>query len=224
MQSDVLTLRDLFKRDRIHSTLSAFALLIIAYLVEHYVNLYIFEYSQRPTSRYVGDIILDNLPPVDLTFIIIEVAFVAIVLVTLFVLSKPRYTLFTVKAVTLFIIIRALFVSLTHVGIHPEVITPGLGFFDSIYLFLNLQTGLFFSGHVGMPFLMALIFWDMVYVRHAFLFLSFIFAVAVLFAHSHYSIDVFAAPFMAYGIYNIARHLFKSDYELIPTNSHLPRP
>ncbi len=111
--------------------------------------------------------------------------------------------------------VRAVFISLTHVGIHPEAIVPGLGFFDGIYTYLNFQTGLFFSGHTGLPFLVALIFWDMPRVRYILLTLSFTFAAAVLLAHIHYSIDVFAAPFMAYGIFKIAQYLFHHDYELI---------
>lgn len=214
MQGD-FTLRDIFSRERLPSLLGALALLGASYVVEHFANIYAFDYSQRPTTNYVGDLILDNIPVVDLSFLIIEVALISIVLVTLFVFSKPRYVLFTLKAIALFIIIRAIFISLTHVGIHPENIAPGLGFFDSIYTYLNFQTGLFFSGHTGMPFLVALIFWNNKRVRYVLLSLSFIFAVAVLLAHIHYSIDVLAAPFMAYGIFKIALYLFPRDYELI---------
>jgi len=213
MQGD-FTLRDIFSGERLTSLLGAFALLGASYVVEHFANIYAFDYSQRPTSNYVGDLVLDNIPVVDLSFIIIEVALISIVLVTMFVISKPRYLLFTLKAVALFIIIRAIFISLTHVGIHPDNIAPGLGFFDSIYTYLNFQTGLFFSGHTGMPFLVALIFWGNKRVRCVLLSLSFIFAVAVLLAHIHYSIDVLAAPFMAYCIFKIAQYLFPRDYDL----------
>src|SRR3989344_7391434 len=144
MQKETFTLAGLFGREKLPSLLGAFALLGVAYVVEHFANVYAFDYSLRPTSNYVGDLILDNIPAVDLNFIIVEVAFVAIILGIFFVLSKPRHVLFTLKALALFIIIRALFISLTHVGFHPEAIDPGLGFFDSVYLYLNFQTGLFF--------------------------------------------------------------------------------
>lgn len=215
MREDTFTIRDLFKPKRLPSLLTAFGLLAISYIFEHYANVYAFEYSSRTTTNYVGDFILDGIPVIDLNFIIIEVALISIVLGTAFVLSKPKFVLFTLKAVALFIIIRAIFISLTHVGIHPDAIAPGLGFFDAIYSYLNFQTGLFFSGHTGLPFLVALIFWDNKRVRYVLLALSLIFAVAVLLAHIHYSIDVLAAPFMAYGIYRIAIYLFPKDYELI---------
>ncbi len=218
-QEDPFTISDLFTRDWLASLLSAFVLLGAAYVIEHFANMYAFAYSLRPTSNYVGDLILDNLPVINLNFLIVEGALVAIVLGIIFVLFNPRYILFTLKAVAVFIMIRALFMSLTHVGIYPEHINPGGGFFDAIYLYLNLQTGFFFSGHTGLPFLMALIFWQKRHARLFFLLLSLVGAVAVLFAHVHYSIDVFAAPFMAYGIFNIAKHLFPRDYALINKNS-----
>ena len=62
---------------------------------------------------------------------------------------------------------------------------------------------------------MALIFWKKPLERAVFLSLSFIFAVAVLLAHIHYSIDVLAAPFMAYGIFKMAQYFFARDYDLI---------
>ncbi len=216
-QQDSFTYRDIFSDGKLYSPLSALFLLGLAYVLEHFANLYELAYSVRPTSNYVGDILLDNLPVINLNLIIVEGALLSIVLGMLYVLSKPRYVLFTLKALALFIAIRALFISLTHVGIYPGNIDPGAGIFDGIYTYLNFQSGFFFSGHVGLPFLMALIFWTKLRARLIFLSLSLVFAVAVLFAHIHYSIDVFAAPFMAYGIFTIAKRLFPRDYELIPS-------
>lgn len=212
---DSFSYRDLFSPAHRYSLLGALVLLGAAYIVEHFANIYAFTYSVRPTSRYVGDLILDNLQVVDLSFIIVECALLAIVLGTVFVLQHPRYILFSLKALALFIIIRAFFISLTHVGIYPEHVALGFGVFDGIYSYLNFQMGLFFSGHTGMPFFMALIFWEHKHARFVFLSLSFVFAIAVLLAHIHYSIDVFAAPFMAYGIFKIAKYFFPRDYSLI---------
>ncbi|MDO8742191.1 MAG: phosphatase PAP2-related protein [bacterium] len=216
LQQDPFVLEDIFKGEKLYSLALSIFLLSGAYILEHLANLYELEYSLRPTSNHVGDIVLDNLPVVDLNLIVIQGALFAIVFGVLFVIFlRPRYILFTLKAIALFIAIRAFFISLTHVGIYPGHVYPGPGVFSAIYTYLNFQTGFFFSGHTGMPFLMALIFWREFRVRTAFLTMSFVFAVGVLFAHSHYSIDVFAAPFMAYGIFEIARYLFPRDYTLL---------
>jgi hypothetical protein len=213
---DSFTLKDLFEGENLYSLITGFVLLGFSFVFEHFASVYAFAYSLRPTSTYVGDLLLDNLLVVDLNFIIVEGALLAIVAGAVFVaFFRPRYVLFILKSLALFIAIRALFISFTHIGIYPEHIDPGVGIFDGIYTYLNFQTGFFFSGHTGMSFLIALIFWKSKLERNIFLSLSFIFAIAVLLAHIHYSIDVFAAPFMAYGIYHIALHLFKRDHELI---------
>lgn len=216
LRQDSFVLEDIFKGEKLYSLIMSLFLLSGAYVLEHLANLYELEYSLRPTSNHVGDILLDNLPVVDLNLIVIQGALFAIVLGTLFVIFfRPRYILFTLKTIALFIAIRAFFISLTHVGIYPGHVYPEPGFFSAIYTYLNFQTGFFFSGHAGMPFLMALIFWREYWVRIVFLTMSLVFAIGVLFAHSHYSIDVFAAPFMAYGIFEMARYLFPRDYALI---------
>ncbi len=212
---DSFSLKTLLTRRYRSSLFAAGVLLFFAYLLEHFANIYAFTYLLRPSSAPVGDIILDNIPVVNLNFIIVEMALIAIVVGALFVLSRPRSVLFTLKAVALFVAIRAVFTSLTHVGIYPDHIVPGLGSFDALYRYLNLQTGLFFSGHTGLPILMALIFWKEKPVRVVLIALSGVFAVAVLLAHVHYSIDVFAAPFMAYGIFKLAQTFFPRDYRLM---------
>ena len=212
---DSFSLKDLFGHERLYSLLTAFLLLGISFVLEHFANVYELEYSQRPTSQYVGDILLNNLPVINLNLIIVEGALFSLIFGTLFITFwRPRYLLFTLKAIALFIAIRAVFISLTHVGIYPGTIDPNLGFFTSVYSYLNLQMGFFFSGHTGMPFLIALIFWKEFRTRIVFLSISFVFAAAVLVAHVHYSIDVFAAPFMTYGIFEIARYFFPRDYQL----------
>ena len=45
--------------------------------------------------------------------------------------------------------------------------------------------------------------------------LSVVFGIAVLFAHVHYTIDVLAAPYMAYGIFKMSQYFFAEDYKMI---------
>lgn len=213
---DPFTCKNLFKSEWLRSFLGALLLLGLSFVSQHFATVYALSYSTRPTSTYVGDLLLDNLPILNLNFIIIEVALFAIVFGTLFVVFfRPRYIIFSIKALAIFIAVRALFMSLTHVGIYPGYIMPGDGFFGDIYSYFNMQTGFFFSGHTGIPILMALIFWKRPLERTVGLILAFVFAVSVLIAHIHYSIDVLAAPFMAYGIFKIAHYLFFRDFKLI---------
>ncbi len=190
-----------------------FGILFLA--VSLVINFIASRYSAKSATNFVGDMFLDNLPTINFDYIIVEGAFLVIIASVLLLILRPRYLLFSLKAVPLFNIVRSFFVSITHVGIYPQQITLGEGPIDRLYTFLNLQDGFFFSAHTGMPLLMALIVWHDKFWRYFFIGASAIFGVAVLFAHVHYSIDVFAAPFMTYGVFKIARALFPKDYALV---------
>ncbi len=176
-------------------------------------------YSARSATNFVGDVFLDNLPTVNLNYVIVDGAFIAVLIGLGLILLKPRYLLFSLKVISLFIIIRSFFVTLTHIGIYPNQITLGDSPLDQFYMFFNLQDGFFFSGHTGLPFLVALIFWPEKFWRYFFIGISGLFAAAVILAHVHYSIDVFAAPFITYAIFKLAQlEFFQKEYSLIKGN------
>ncbi len=166
-------------------------------------------------TRYVGDLLLDHLPILNLNLIIVEGALWTILISALVILSKPKYLIFTLKTLSIFLALRAVFVAVTHLGIYPGQIVPGPGPLDHLYVALGLETGYFFSAHTGLPFLMALILWREKLWRFIYLLASAIFGISVLLAHVHYSIDVLAAPFMSYSIFKLSEYLFKEDQAII---------
>lgn len=211
-------MKDLFREHRgfwskCNKTSLCFGILFFA--ASLVVNFAASRYSAKSATNFVGDMFLDNLPTVNVDYIIVDGAFLVIVVSVLVLILKPRYLLFSLKAVPIFNIVRSFFVSVTHVGIYPEQILLGSGPIDRFYALLNLQDGFFFSAHTGLPFLMALIVWHDKFWRYFFIGTSVVFAVAVLFAHVHYSIDVFAAPFMTYAIFKISQKFFPKDYDLM---------
>ena len=129
--------------------------------------------------------------------------------------THPRKTLLGVKALALFIIIRAFFIDLTHIGAYPTNNFDVTGIGSGLYSAVSFNGNFFFSGHAGLPFLMALIFWRERYWRYFFLCVSVFFGASVLLAHTHYSIDVFAAPFITYSIFRLTARLFPRDYAVL---------
>lgn len=172
--------------------------------------------SQRAIrSPYPIDLLLDILPIVDLDFIIGHAATAFYFVVLTLVLLRPQYLLFAVKAAALFIVIRAVFVNLTPLGLYPgnnDFSAGELGY--RFYSYFNFKGNYFFSGHTGLPFLFGLVFLNRKGWRNFFFATSFIFGASVLLAHVHYSIDVFAAPFITYAIFKITQKLFPRDYVL----------
>ena len=211
MKKLIATYRDFFIKGHRRSLYVAFILLGLSLVFQYYAGVY----SAHSATQYVGDLLLDNLPIVNLNFIIVEGALWAMLFTGILILVKPYYSIFTLKTLAVFLTLRAIFVAITHLGVYPNQIVPGPGFFDRIHVALGMETGYFFSAHTGLPVLMALIFWHEKFWRHTYFILAVVFGISVLLAHVHYSIDVLAAPFMTYGIFKLSEYLFKEDYLLI---------
>ena len=175
------------------------------------INYYAGMYAQESVSNPVTDIILSNTRVYDLDNIFIYGTYVFWAFFIYLCIRKPQKVPFTLKSVALFTIIRACFISMTHINQFPTHIN-----FDpaSFITYFTFGGDLFFSGHTGIPFLMALIYWEDKFMRSVFIIISLIFAVTVLLSHLHYTIDVFSAFFITYTIYHIAIRIFKKDREV----------
>jgi hypothetical protein len=187
-----------------YSAYFGFGLLILSLLANYLANSYV----AAKASNSVADIILDNIPVfnVDLIFeqgFMIFSLFVAVVL-----FFHPSKIPFAVKSIAIFIAVRSISISLTHLAI-----PPAHSFLDLNNFFLRMTSGndLFFSAHTGLPYLLALIFWENKKMRYIFLSLSLFFGVAVLMGHLHYTIDVFAAFFITFGVFHITKRFFSTD-------------
>jgi len=167
-------------------------------------------YATVHASNHVTDIVLSNLGPFDMRFLFVYGTFTGFAVIGTLLAWKPNRLPFALKSMALFLLVRAVFVSLTHIAPSPiEPPTPA-PFLNSIFY----GSDLFFSGHTGLPFLAALSFWHVAPLRWFFLAATFFFGAVVLLGHYHYSIDVLAALFITHGIFQIACWLFPRDYAL----------
>ncbi|HEY4477149.1 MAG TPA: phosphatase PAP2-related protein [Candidatus Paceibacterota bacterium] len=173
-------------------------------------NFYAGSYATDSASNPVTDIVLNNIRTYDVDGIFIYGTMLFLGFLVLLSLLEPQRIPFIIKSIALFIAIRAVFVSLTHIGPFPTQLAINSSFLDKF----SFGGDLFFSGHTGLPFLMALVFWEKLYLRILFIASSVFIGVVVLMAHLHYSIDVLAAFFITYTIFHIAERLFKKDRKL----------
>lgn len=186
------------------SLLSVF-LLCASLFVSYHASLY----ASKHASNYVTDIVLSNIPVVDVDGIFMYGPFIMWMVVAGILLYKPKSIPFTLKSISLFILVRSVFITLTHIGPFPThtVIDQ-----ESIVRFFTSDSDLFFSAHTGLPFLMALVFWQSKIWRYIFLAGSIFFGAIVLLGHFHYTIDVAGAFFITHGVYRLAQILFKRDF------------
>ncbi len=202
-------------REHRTNLLVSVVLLLVSFGVQRIADTYV----ANVKGTAVDDLILSHIPTLDVDMLIIWGSLLLPVIILLLVLQKPKYLNFALRSAALFIIIRSGLISLTHLGAHPrqlvlDIHSFGFGVYNILY---NTSNDFFFSGHTGLPFLAGLVFWHEKPWRYLFFFASLLLGAAVLVAHIHYSIDVFAAPFMAYSIYAIAQRLFRRDYAISQT-------
>ncbi len=176
-------------------------------------NFYAGIYATEKASNPVTDIILSNTPVFNVVTPFIYGSVLLIIFIAVLCLVEPRRIPFITKSIALFFFTRAVFISLTHIGPFPTKFVVTSDFMQSFMFGADL----FFSGHTGVPFLMALIFWDDPLVRNSFLGVTIFFAFVVLLGHLHYTIDVFAAFFITHTIYHMAGRLFHKDQKLFLT-------
>jgi membrane-associated phospholipid phosphatase len=155
-------------------------------------------------SNPVGDIVHNNIPRIDTSVIHGELSFVMFDLRYPIMLVFLRYFPFATKALALIILLRAVVINFTHLGI-PDGAIP-------IVSGITFGGDLFFSGHVANVTMLALVFWHLKTLRYFFIGAAFVFGISAVLGRYHYTIDVVAAPFFAYGVFVLAKKLFEKDY------------
>lgn len=180
-------------------------LLTSAYVLDFVATVY----NDSQSYISVGDLILDEIPTLNL-----EISFtwgMYIILFLLFfypIVFKPEIVPFALKTYALLMFIRAGFILLTNVGPPEGFFYDGVEVGGNVIADLFFRNDLFFSGHTAYPFIGFLIFRDS-WMKWVFLAGSILEGFTVLVMHIHYSIDVFAAFFIAYGTYRLSRAIFK---------------
>lgn len=181
-----------------------------------YVNFWAIDKATEKAGVSVEDLILSNVPVYEVDGLFVNGTFVVLAFAVLIVLSQPRSIPFVLHGLTLFILVRSGFTLLTHLGPPEAHYASDFGETITSAFFGSDQ---FFSGHTGMPFLGALAYWHIRWIRNAFLAATMYFVVIVLLGHIHYSIDVASAFFITFGVYQIAIRLFSHEYAFFRTDT-----
>ena len=184
---------------------------ILFFSISLFINKIAAGYATRSASNYVNDIFLSNLPVVNVDFVVNDLAIIFLIFIVCLLIIKPKRISFVLKSAALFVAIRAAFVVMTHLGPFPQ---QSIIYQDDYLRSFNIGGDFFFSGHTGLPFLMALIFWDEKWIRYTCIIASIVFGTSVILGHLHYSIDVFGAFFITFTILHLAKKFFAKDYQI----------
>jgi len=174
--------------------LSFFAGIGLNIASQTYLHNYI---SEGKTLPMLSDLILDNLPVINVSLIYDIVALIPIILAIVYVFNKKDYDRipFFLLMIGIFYIVRGIFIVLTPFG-NPPMFNGSDPLFHG---FANYELGVYPSGHAGVVFLLLLLVKDRVY-KWVIGICLIIVIFALFLAHGHYSIDVLSGIFFAYAI------------------------
>jgi len=150
----------------------------------------------------LNDPILKTFNPIDLTWLTFALIYLSLIIFVVTTFNKPDKLLIAFQAYGLMLIFRTIAMYLTPFEAPERILLlndPFVQFFAKGDI---LTKDLFFSGHTGTLFLVFLLAENKT-LKTIFLILTILVGSAVLLQHVHYSVDVFVAPFVAFGAYKI---------------------
>jgi len=163
-------------------------------------------YVTKVGSAQSSDLILDYIPTIDLSIIFIYFFLIVVSLIFIYPLIFDIKKLhLAIGHFSLITIVRSIFMSLTHLKTPAEAVAVK---FPDLLSKLVFENDLFFSGHTAIPLVGFFVFKDSK-IKWFFLASSIILGLTALLMHQHYSIDVAAAFFIAYGTFKLGKKLFR---------------
>jgi hypothetical protein len=152
----------------------------------------------------LADPILAMFEPRDMTVPTFLLIYSTLAAAIVHLLGQPNQLLLGMRSYTLMISLRMLTMWAVPLEAPERIIPLTDPFVEAVTISQTLLKDLFFSGHTSTAFLLYLTVQNRV-LKRVFLVGTVMIGACVLVQHVHYSIDVIAAPFFAYGAFRAAK-------------------
>ena len=187
------------KKFRIELLFTSIFVIVLFYYIPGFLDFI----ESRP-GVVLPDPLLNLFTPIDVTWLTFIIIYISVIVGLISFSKDPKQILIAAQTYILLIIFRAGAMYLTPFAAPEKILPLNDPFIQSIGSGTILTKDLFFSGHTATLFLIFLIEKNK-WLKSLFLFLTVAVAICVLIQQVHYSIDVFAAPFFAYGSYKLLK-------------------
>ena len=162
------------------------------------------QFIEKRNGVVLPDPLLNIFSPIDLTWLTFSLIYLSLILFLFSVAKEPDKLLIAMQAYGLMVIFRTIAMYLVPLEPPETMLLLNDPFVQLFGKGEILTKDLFFSGHTATLFLLFLLT-EKKTLKFIFLISTFIVGISVLLQHVHYSIDVFVAPFVAYGSYRIIK-------------------
>ena len=189
------------KRNRTEFILTVVLLAILMLLFSQFL-----QFIEQREGVSLPDPLLKAFNPINLTWLTFSLIYLSIILFLFSVRKDPYKLIIALQAYGLMVIFRTIAMYLTPLEAPATLLMLDDPFVQLFGKGQILTKDLFFSGHTGTLFLLFLLTKNKI-LKVIFLISAVTVGIAVLLQHVHYSIDVFVAPFVAYGAFKIITNL-----------------
>lgn len=187
------------KRKRTEFFITTIILIVVALSFSRFL-----QFVESREGVTLPDPLLSAFNPIDLTWLTFTIIYLSIIIFIYSVRNKPEDIMFALQVYALMVIFRTISMYLTPLNAPATLILLDDPFVQLFGKGEILTKDLFFSGHTGTLFLLFLLAGNEK-LKFIFLISTIIVGSAVLLQHVHFSIDVFIAPFVAYGSFRIVK-------------------
>jgi hypothetical protein len=183
---------------------TAFRIEMVAMVAAFFFGLSFFSYFlgfiELRSGVILQDPLLSKFPPLQLTWLTFSVIYSSLIIAIFAMRRNPRALITAIQAYILMSFFRIIAMSCLPLDPPPQMIFLEDPFVKWLTIGKTPVKDLFFSGHTSTMFLLYLTA-EQPRIKKILLLSTFTIATCVLLQHVHYTIDVFAAPFFAYGSY-----------------------
>ena len=171
------------------------------------------QFIEKREGVSLPDPLLKAFNPLDLTWLTFTLIYLTMILFLFSVRKEPNKLMTALQAYGLMVIFRTIAMYLVPLEPPNTLLLLNDPFVQLFGKGEILTKDLFFSGHTGTLFLLFLLAENKTY-KIIFLISTITVGLAVLLQHVHYSIDVFIAPFVAYGAFRVVTNMHRKKLEL----------
>jgi hypothetical protein len=201
----IVTIRDAWRDPgwRMELAVTAAILVPVLFALTHFLD-----WNESRRGVTMPDPVLALFPAVNLTWLTFLVIYAGIIVGLAVLLQNPRRLLLVFQAYAVMALFRMAAMYLSPLEPPPGIIELRDPFVEFFGGGKTLTRDLFFSGHTSTTFLLFLLIPGRV-LRIVYACATLLVGLCVVLQHVHYTVDVVAAPFFAYGAYRIALGICK---------------
>jgi hypothetical protein len=164
-----------------------------------FISPVLFNYIEKRPGTALYDPVLELLQPADFSILIFSLLYFLIIVGVIQVIKSPGLLLMGIQAYLVITVMRFITLLVTPLEAPEGILVLKDPFVDKLFYQQTVTKDLFFSGHTGTVSLFIFLLYNQKGWRYLYMAGTLFLGMLLLWQHVHYTVDVLAAPVLAWG-------------------------